>query len=404
MKVNVVDAGCGIGKTTALINKMNEDTSGQKYLFVTPFLSEVERIKKACPNKNFVSPTPNDKKGTKIEHLTSLIREGKNIVTTHALFKKIDEEAISIELLQDYILVMDEVADVVDELPISKSDLKLLSNKITVHPRTHMAEWNDEHYQGAFDEYKKMIKMNNVFAYADKDNTIISLMWMFPYKVFKSFKEIYVLTYMFDGQIQKRYFDYFGTTYTQWYVKNYRLTPIPQIYDYTKAKSLIRVCSDTSLNEIGNKNTSLSLSWFARKRRSYEMIKLQNNIYNFFRSHTKANSKELLWTTFKEYRGAIKRKGFTKSFAPINSRATNEYSYKRAIAYIGNRYFKPTIKNFFTFNNIAVGKEFEDKFALSELVQFIYRSAIRNNKPIDVYIPSKRMRTLFLEWLKKPND
>lgn len=41
------------------------------------------------------------------------------------------------------------------------------------------------------------------------------------------------------------------------------------------------MCSDTSLNEIGNKNTSLSLSWFARKRRSYEMIKLQNNIYNF---------------------------------------------------------------------------------------------------------------------------
>ena len=94
MKVNVVDAGCGIGKTTALINKMNEDTSGQKYLFVTPFLSEVERIKKACPNKNFVSQTPNDKRGTKIEHLTSLIREGKNVVTTHALFKKIDEKAI----------------------------------------------------------------------------------------------------------------------------------------------------------------------------------------------------------------------------------------------------------------------------------------------------------------------
>ena len=134
------------------------------------------------------------------------------------------------------------------------------------------------------------------------------------------------------------------------------------------------------------------------------MIKLQNNIYNFFRSHTKANSKELLWTTFKEYKGVIKRKGFTKSFAPINCRATNEYGNKTAIAYIGNRFFKPTIKNFFTFNNIAVGKQFEDKFALSEWVQFIYRSAIRNNKPIDVYIPSKRMRTLFLEWLKKPND
>ena len=52
---------------------------------------------------------------------------------------------------------------------------------------------------------------------------------------------------------------------------------------------------------------------------------------------------------------------------------------------------------------MSVNQEFEDKFALSELVQFVYRSAIRNGKPIDVYIPSKRMRDLFLEWLKKPN-
>lgn len=45
MKINVVDAGCGVGKTTALINLINNDTSNQKYIFITPFLSEVERIK-----------------------------------------------------------------------------------------------------------------------------------------------------------------------------------------------------------------------------------------------------------------------------------------------------------------------------------------------------------------------
>ena len=38
---------------------------------------------------------------------------------------------------------MDEVADMVEELPVSKSDLKLLVNKVTIHPRTHMVEWND---------------------------------------------------------------------------------------------------------------------------------------------------------------------------------------------------------------------------------------------------------------------
>ena len=46
MKINVVDAGCGVGKTTALINLINNDTSNQKYIFITPILSEVERIKK----------------------------------------------------------------------------------------------------------------------------------------------------------------------------------------------------------------------------------------------------------------------------------------------------------------------------------------------------------------------
>ena len=36
----------------------------------------------------------------------------------------------------------------------------------------------------------------------------------------------------------------------------------------------------------------------------------------------------------------------------------------------------------------------EDGYALSEMIQFIWRSAIRNNEPIYCYIPSKRMRDL----------
>lgn len=402
MKINVVDAGCGVGKTTALINLINNDTSNQKYIFITPFLSEVERIKRSCPDKNFISPDENNK--TKLEHFSKLINEGRNIVTTHALFKKIDSDRVSIEALQNYVLIMDEVADMVEELPVSKSDLKLLSNKVTIHPRTHMVEWNDNDYQGKFDEYKRMIKLNNIFAYVDQNNNIVSMMWLFPYRVFQAFQQIYILTYMFDGQIQKKYFDYFGASYANWYVKDFNLTPTPQIYDYRHTKSLINVCQDQKLNEVGDNRTALSISWFNRNRRTQEMITLQNNIRSFFRSHAKVSGNKMLWTTFKEYKYNVKRNGFAKGFAPINCRATNEYSNKTAIAYIGNRFFKPTIKNFFTFNNISTEKQFEDKFALSELVQFVFRSAIRNDKPINVYIPSKRMRDLFEEWLKKPND
>ena len=403
MKINIVDAGCGIGKTTALINKMNADITEQKYLFVTPFLSEVERIKKSCPKKNFVSPQEGKGKN-KLKDFVRLIEEGENIVTTHSLFKKLNSDILDISLLNKYILVMDEVVELIEELPISKSDLKIICEKyIKLHPKSHMAEWLDSNYSGKFDEYMKMIEMNNVFAYADKNDKIISLLWLFPYEIFESFRQIFILTYMFKGQIQKVYFDYFGATYANWYVKNFQLTPTPQVYDYSETKKLIRVCNSERLNAIGWETSSLSISWFNRNKNTYKMLTLQNNIYNFFRSHSKTPNKKMLWTTFKEYKKYVKRKGFVSGFAPINSRATNEYSNKTAIAYIGNRYFKPTIKNFFTFNRIPVNQDFENKFALSELVQFVYRSAIRNGKPIDVYIPSKRMRDLFIEWLKKPN-
>ena len=43
----------------------------------------------------------------------------------------------------------------------------------------------------------------------------------------------------------------------------------------------------------------------------------------------------------------------------------------------------------------------EDLFALSEMLQFIWRSAIREGKDIHLYIPSSRMRGLLETWLDK---
>ena len=61
----------------------------------------------------------------------------------------------------------------------------------------------------------------------------------------------------------------------------------------------------------------------------------------------------------------------------------------------------PFYKKFFSSRGIHVN---ENKYALSELLQWIWRSQIRNGQPIDLYIPSKRMRTLLTKFLNNDND
>jgi hypothetical protein len=54
------------------------------------------------------------------------------------------------------------------------------------------------------------------------------------------------------------------------------------------------------------------------------------------------------------------------------------------------------IKGYFEDPRITVH---EDLYALSEMIQWIWRSRIRDELPIKVFIPSERMRSLFVRWL-----
>ena len=58
----------------------------------------------------------------------------------------------------------------------------------------------------------------------------------------------------------------------------------------------------------------------------------------------------------------------------------------------------PVVKNFFVKHKITID---EDGYALSEMLQFIWRSAIRDGKEIWIYIPSVRMRSLLKQWINE---
>lgn len=403
--VNIVDAIMGAGKTSAIINHINNSDETEKFLIITPFLDEIERYKKYCGSKNFKTPRNVKANGrrNKLNDLKRMISAGENIVSTHSLFQNFDNELIDLCRAQNYTLVMDEVANVIEEYDLSKPDLDVLkSTYVDIDPNTKQLIWKKEYdnYMGKFDNEKRLCELGSLVSYGDD-----LMVWLFPVETFNSFRNIYILTYCFKDQLQKYYYDYYGLEYSYYSVtgdslKTYQLIPYDETliykdYDYSK---LIHICTSEKLNMIGDRKTDLSFSWYMRNKDNASMKVLKNNIYNFFHNICADKSTGNIWTTFKEYRDVIKGKGYTKGFLSSNARATNEYRDRNSVVYPINKFINPFIKNFFASNNIKVD---EDGYALSEMLQFIWRSAIRDGKEIWVYIPSIRMRQLFQRWIEE---
>jgi hypothetical protein len=208
---------------------------------------------------------------------------------------------------------------------------------------------------------------------------------------------------MFEAQTQKYYYDYFGIDYKKLYVSGnsvdtFNFTEEEIIYkvpDYTK---LIHICDSEKLNRIGDSDAALSKTWYTRNKRNQLMKQLKNNTSNYFRNYIKSKSNENLWTTFKDFKESVAGKGYAKGFLSSNVRATNEYRNRTNVAYLINKFFNPCVKNFFINHGVSVD---DDGYAVSEMLQFIWRSAIRDEKEINIYIPSKRMRNLLIQWIDK---
>ena len=54
-KITIIDSIMGSGKTTWSIDKMNNDIENN-YIYITPYLTEIQRIKQQVTNKKFYEP------------------------------------------------------------------------------------------------------------------------------------------------------------------------------------------------------------------------------------------------------------------------------------------------------------------------------------------------------------
>ena len=410
--VYYIDEIMGRGKTSAMINYINACEEDRRFLFITPLLGEDERICKACASKNFQQPSSDGM--PKREDIKRLVAEGANIASTHSLFSRLDDETLHMLEQQHYTLIMDETVCVISAFDISPFDANTITKKYTETNEEGFLEWTEREYDGRFNEYKLRIDAGGIMAYNDYHWVQV----MTP-RTFKSFQDVFIMTYLFQDQIIRCYLDMNRIPYKRLYVngnspENYtisdRYEPAP-VQDF---RGLLHILDHKKLNAIGDDYYALSKSWYRKHNTPASIKKLKNNTYNFFKNIMRTSGRSNIWTSFKDewvgngwngrgdlyikWKDMLSDPLYKAGFVPCTAKGTNEYKHKTSLAYLINVFPNTNVLSFLSANGVPLNR---DRYALSEMIQWIWRSAIRDRKEVTLYIPSRRMRTLLTDWMNE---
>lgn len=405
--IKVIDALCGAGKSTAIF-KMMRDDSDRKYLYITPFLTEInDRVPEELPEMNF--KTPEHKGVGKLKHFKELVLEGHNIAATHKLFSMFTPEIVDIIVDQKYCLIIDEAIDCVGLLPneFKTSDTQaLLKGDFVIQDDSDRGKlhWNEEKYpdhDGKYSTIRNMCNLEMVYCYRDT-----FLMWEYPPKLLKGLEDIYVLTYLFNGSDMRCWLDLNNIEYEYMSHEDIGLRPESVLKD--SVRDNLEILENRNLSNTRQQNGTLSYNWFSKA--NADSINKYKKMLRSCVVSQKARSDEVFWTTFKGYASKMSGAGYSKgvntsdagksgvSFLPCNIRATNLYKDYWLCMYAMNRFKNPVEVQYMEENGVSVD---EDSYALSEMIQFIFRGCIREGKHMKILILSKRMRSLLEEWLSE---
>lgn len=390
-KVTVIDAIMGAGKTNYAIKYMSEAPEDKRFIYITPFLAEVDRIIESVKGRSFVQPTNANSEGRKLRSLKDLIIDGEDIAATHSLFKTADDELIELLNGAGYTLVLDEVMDVIEPVNIKHGDIRILLDGNKIEIVDNRIIWKEPGYDAdRFNDIKLYAEAENLFIFRDT-----YILWAFPKRVFDCFDNVFIMTYLFEAQNMGYYFKMNGITYDTVTVRGSEI--IGHDIKLERREELIKLIDvhEGKMNENGNKH-AYSAGWLRRgKRDATRLETVKRNLRNYLKNVLNAPADSIMWSTLKEIEHRLKGKGYANASIPVNARATNEYADKWALAYIFNRFKNPYENSFFEDNGVKVN---EDLLAVSDLLQWIWRSRIRNGQPVNLYLPSSRMRSLLLAW------
>lgn len=413
--IYVCDAIMGAGKSSAAITYMNERPH-QKFIYVTPFTDETARIQSACPELHFWTPANlEEHEYMKREHFKHLVEVGLNIATTHVLFSLCDNEAIELIRAKDYTIIIDEAITAMDKLNAKADDIKMAMNSDWFQcincddGQAHEVVISDMEYNG---DWMKDIRFyassHRLVALKNDDGEHRLYCWMVNPELFYAAKDTLVLTYLFDSSPMSYLFQMNQIDYEPLYVdrdgdRYFFSNELHYMPEYTaRLDQMIHICQNERMNAIGNSNRALSINWSkeaVKRPGNGHANELRKNLENYFRNihrEDAKNPKDRMWSCHGVLETTLRGKGYTNRFLVFNTRAINEWRDAFVIAYCANVFMPVWEKRYYEQEGVIVN---DDLYALSTMIQWIWRSAIRDGKEIWIYVPSRRMRQLLEKWI-----
>jgi hypothetical protein len=402
--VEVVDSIMGSHKTTKIIEWMESNTN-ERYIYISPLLSEVGeggRLSQAVEKISFEYPS-SDGAVSKCESLLRLLQDGANISCTHSLYMSLTEAHLS--LIEDlgYILVIDEEVDVIDGFDrYSKDDyLWLYKHQMISHSENDgMVSWVGDPDVGAHSKYYmfKQYCDSQCLYVTKRSNTM--MVTQLPVRLMTVAKRVIVLTYMFEGNTLSCFLKLKG-------IETKKFTEVtPTEVDREGIRKLVNLLPlDRELSRFNPTG-----SWYERASKA-QLDAIAKHIRNVGNRH-KASFEDLMYTLPKDRHvgrgknlikpvGYYKRMGdggeYNYCWLATQTRATNDYAHKSVLVHCYDRYPLVSVDSYLSDYGCPVDRQV---FALSELLQWIWRSRIRNGSDITVSITSKRMYNLFKGWLE----
>lgn len=423
-KVEILDSIMGSNKTNRVLDWIDSNPN-ERYLYISPLLSEVDNTSRLATNLKHVSfefPTT-DESDTKSDDLLSKLEIGANISCTHSLYLGMSEKHLDLIEKYGYIVIIDEEVGVIDAFrKYSTDDLAYLSanGDIEISEEDGMISWVGAELgkKAKYKQFYNLCKAKAVYATRRSDTMLVTQM---PVELFTRAKRVIIMTYMFKGNVLDNFLK----------LKKVEVIPFtdvsPTIIDRQSIRDLI------DLKPLDRKLLKLGMSVYGYGKMDKKGFDLISNYIRSTGLSVGAKAKDTMYTCPKDVspvemksgkrvapRGfltyktdlvdddgnvLLDTKGKPKTqdnFCWLHSgcRATNKYSYKWYLAHCYDRHPNLSVETYLYEYGSPIDK---NVFALSEMLQWIWRSRIRNGEPVVLVIPNMRMHNLFLDWLNEEN-